>query len=232
MNLNSSYSFRHCAIVFLLLFAIGCKKESVQAPSPAYDYFPTEKGLWIIYDVDSIYHGVNDNNNDDSVYTYHFQNMDMIDSSFINASGQPTQVLLRYKRNTPSDEWILNNVWTQQLTRYGAYRVENNIEYHKLAFPIGKEITWNGNDANTLGEEDYYYLEYNVPLTVQGLSFDSTVSVLQRYDDNYIEKIYGNEIYANHVGLVFKERDELGKINGNVVKGLEYRMTLSDYGPR
>lgn len=218
-----------CCLCFILS---NCKKESVVPVSPSYDYFPVINGHWVDYDVDSVFHGENDNNNDDSVYAYHFQIREMIDSTFMDNQGRPTQVVLRYKRNTDADTWTLTNVWTQNLSLTSAYRQENNIPFHKLAFPINGSMEWNGNDANTLEEELYHYKDFHVPRTIGGITLDSTLSVLQSDEDNYVERIYGEEIYAAGVGLVFRQRDDLGKRNGIVVRGLEYKISIIDYGPR
>jgi len=213
-----------------IAFLYSCKKEKVDAPSLHFDYFPIRQGIWVIYDVDSIYHSENDNNNDDSVYSFHFQEKFVIDSTYTDASGKDAQVLLVYKRNTTTEDWTFVSVWSQSLTPTAAYRTEENIKYHKLSFPITSEVTWDGNDANTIGEEMYLYEDFNSSMNLNGFAFDSTITVLQRDDNNYVEKIYGKEIYANGVGMIFKERDNLGKRNGIIVSGLEYKMTLTDYG--
>lgn len=210
----------------------SCKKESINPPSPSFNYFPTTAGKWIEYDVDSVYHAENDNNNDDSVYAYHFQVREEIDTTFSDGQGRPTQVILRYKRMMDGEDWMLTAVWTQTLSLSSAYRTEDNVPYHKLAFPINGSTTWNGNDANTEEEEMYEYEDFHISGTVGGFGFDSTLTVLQRDEDNYVEKIYGKEKYAAGVGMVYKVRDDLGKRNGIVVKGLEYKMTLRDFGPR
>jgi hypothetical protein len=116
------------------------------------------------------------------------------------------------------------------LTSISAYRTENNISYHKLAFPIDEDITWNGNDANTDDEEMYSYEYFHIPGTYQSLDFDSTLSVLQIDEDNFIEKIFKQEVYASGVGLVYKQVSNLGKVNGIVVSGYEIRMEIKDYG--
>ncbi|HRS40022.1 MAG TPA: hypothetical protein P5292_12650, partial [Bacteroidia bacterium] len=99
-------------------------------------------------------------------------------------------------------------------------------------FPISENTTWDGNDMNTLDEELYAYEDYHVSRSVNGMAFDSTLSVLQRDDNNFVERVYGQEIYANGVGLIRRQRDDLGKRNGIVVKGTEFTMQVKDYGPR
>lgn len=213
-----------------LLIAFSCKKEIVEVTSLSYNYFPTEKGRFVIYDVDSIFHAETDNNNDDSVYTYHFQVKEKVDSSYLDLEGRTNQVLLRYKRNDASQPWELRTVWTQFISSTGAYRTEDNIRFHKLSFPINSSTTWDGNDSNTLGEEQYYYDYFHESASINGVSFDSTLSVIQIDENNYVEKIFGNEKYAVGVGLIYKERDDLGKKNGQVVKGFEYKMKVVSFG--
>ncbi len=213
-----------------MLTWFSCKKETVVLPALSYNYFPVEKGRFVVYDVDSIYHSENDNNNDDSVYSYHFQIKDKIDSSYIDLEGRVNQIRLRYRRDNDSMQWELSDVWTQYLSATSAYLTEDNIKYHKLSFPINLTTSWNGNDSNTGEEEIYFYDYFHESDVISGLSFDSTLSVIQVDENNYVETIYGNEKYAAGVGMIYKERNDLGKRNGQVVKGLEYKMVVVDYG--
>ena len=217
------------AIIFNILF-FSCKKDSIQPGSPSFSYFPTEKGKYVIYEVDSVYHADNDNNTDDSVYSTHFQLKEVIGDSYFDGEGRLNQVIKRYRRDNDTLPWDVLNVWTQVLTNATAYKTEDNVPYHKLGFPINDLTSWNGNDANTLEEELYEYQNYHVPLTLNGLSFDSTLSVLQRNDNNFVFRIYAKEIFANHVGLIYKERDDLHLINSLPVKGTEFKMKVKSYG--
>jgi hypothetical protein len=212
----------------LLLFS--CKKEKVELPVASMNYFPTEAGRYVEYEVDSVYHAENDNNNDDSVYSFHFYLKDVVDTSYSDLQGRINQVVLRYRRNETLDPWALTDVWSQYLSASSAYRNEDNVLFHKLSFPINETITWNVNDANTLVEEDAFYEYFHEADLVNGVSFDSTLSVIQIDENNYVERLYGNEKYASGVGLIYQERKNLGKKNGIVVKGLDYKMQVIGYG--
>ncbi len=228
---NSSKSvFVFLIITASISFVSSCKKETVLPKISSYNYFPTTNGKWVRYQVDSVYHSENDNNNDDSVYTFQFEVMEKLDSSFLDGEGKENQIIKYYRRTDSLSSWNFVNVWTQSLTPTAAYRSENNIRMHKLAFPINSSITWNGNDANTFDEEMYHYENINESGSYNSLFFDSTISVLQIDENNYVEKIYGKEVYATHVGLIYKERNELGKRNGIVVKGFEVRMKVISFG--
>src|SRR5690348_6615581 len=94
------FSFELLAAVVLLSFSIlsSCGKETLDLPEPSYNYFPTTAGSFVIYDVDSIVHSTNDNENDDSVYFFHYQVKEVVDTSFIDGEGKERQVVLRYFR--------------------------------------------------------------------------------------------------------------------------------------
>jgi hypothetical protein len=228
MNIKVFLRLLFCSGV--IIFISSCGKETIESFSPSYNYFPVAKGTFVVYNVDSIYHAENDNNNDDSVYYYHFQVKERIDSTFLDGANRTTQVIVRYRRYSDTAEWTISDVWTQNLSLVSAYRTENNIAFHKLAFPINGNITWNGNDANSYEEELYTYEYLHQPGMYNNLAFDSTLAVLQIDENNYVEHLYGQEVYAAGVGLIYKERKELGKKNGIVVKGMDLTMRVVDYG--
>jgi hypothetical protein len=222
--------FIFCLPVLIAGLAESCKKETVELSSKGSTYFPVTNHKWVLYDVDSVYHAENDNNNDDSVYTYNFQVKEVLDSFFIDGAGRANQIVKHYRRNDSLSAWSLTNVWTQVVISTGAYRTEENIPVHKLTFPLSSDVIWNANDANTLEPQMYSYEYLHQPGTFNGLSFDSTLSVLEVDENNYVERLFGREVYAAGVGLVFKEEDDLGKRNGIIVKGLEYKMKVLEYG--
>jgi len=59
-------------IYLSLFFLYSCKKDKEIPQLLSFNYFPTEQGSYVIYNVDSIVHGDNDNNTDDSVTIFTF----------------------------------------------------------------------------------------------------------------------------------------------------------------
>ena len=218
------------AVPFFIVLFFSCKKESIVPQILHYNYFPTETGSYVVYDVDSVVHAENDNNTDDSVYVSQYQIKEVIVSTFFDGEDRPTQRVMRYSRKEDSFEWNALGVFTQLVTSKGAFRTEENIILHKLAFPINKRISWNGNASNTMTEEILSYEEVHVPTSLGSLIFDSTISVLQIDESNFIEILYGIEQYATHAGMIYKERVNLRKVNGIVVKGTEFRMKVRSFG--
>lgn len=102
--------------------------------------------------------------------------------------------------------------------------VENNLRYLKLQLPITQDFSWKGNSyidtyslASVLAymdDWDYIYDSVNVPLTINSLSFDSTIKVSERDDSLNIpitsetsiaDRNYSVEKYAKGVGLIYRE---------------------------
>ncbi len=200
-----------------------------------YSYFPLAKGSWAIYDVDSIVHLEDDdatNQPDTSIRIFHFKIMEVVDTDFIDGEGQPAYKIARYKQANDTLPFDFQSEWVATCTSNSAQRVEDNIRYIKLAFPINTRTeAWNGNAYNSFLEEDYSYTDIHVSATINSLSFDSTVTVLQLEDNNVLHRIFKEEKYANHVGMIYKQRDSLN-LNGilQVTNGFEYKETINSYG--
>lgn len=205
-------------LFFSFIIAIGmvsCKEDVQTLPFMGYDYFPDSVGHYVIYRVDSIWTDDAFNRKD----TFLFKLKERIESKFIDDEGRPSQRLERFKRDLDSMPFLFSNisdVWFATRTATRAEKVEENVRYVKLIFPVNNDETWNGNAFNT--EEDfgidYKFMNVNEPFTdtLTGIAFDSTVTVLQ------IERIlpvslslYSLEVYANNIGLVYKHFYSLDK---------------------
>lgn len=221
------------SILFIVFAFVSCKKDSTIPPvDMGYKYFPVNKGHWIIYDVDSTvwddFFPLEDPRHDS---TYNFQLKEITESIFNDNASRTTERIERYKK-IGSLDWYLKNVWFSNLTNSTAEKVENNIRYLKLTFPIRKGLTWNGNIYNTEDKQDYTYKEIHAPYSINGISFDSTLTVVQKVDTNsLIKKEFAIEVYAKNIGLIYKKQfTKETQINGSIVKGLEYTLKIKSWG--
>ena len=218
-------------IVFITFIVLGsCKKEVVTPVDLGYGYFPTNVGHWVLYNVDSIYYDTFTS----TKTHYHYQIKELIQSAFLDLSNRPTQRIERYE-TIDTVPTFLKNVWVSNLTTTDAEKVEENIRYIKLVFPVVGGQTWNGNAYNTLGEQDYQYGNVNVPYTINGLSFDSTLNVIQDYDSNLVSVQIESEMFAKHVGLIYKRYRNVDKFPDpqypdSVLGGVDYTYTIVAFG--
>lgn len=195
---------------FLILFALGfffnitsCKKDDQVNVFTGYRYYPTNIGHEIIYNVDSI---VKSAFNQGQVDTFHFQVKEVIADTFPDNEGRSTLRIERFKRLTSSDPWVIYKVWTANVSLSRVEKDEDNNRFIKLIFPPSTSKDWNGNALNNLGEQMYEITDLNVPDTYNGLSFDSTLTVLQNDVDDVIEKSFEQERYATGVGMYYKKQ--------------------------
>lgn len=225
-----------CAVVFISIIFSSCKKETVERNtiSAQHNYFPLKTGQWITYSVDSVAHlEIDDGTNepDTSKAYFHFNIKEVVESSFIDATGSLAYHIFRYRQINDTMPWVFASQWVALNKPRTAERVEANIRYIKLAFPIDYNSTWNGNAYNDLGEEEYAYTVIDEQLAIGSYNFDSTLTVLQVDETNFLYRIYKEEKFASQVGMVYKQKDSLN-FNGfqQITNGYEYRETVLSFG--
>jgi len=223
--------FKYLTIIFLVLtfFTLnGCRKDvAVEDINAGYNYFPAEKGYYVIYKADSIVY----NDFTGTIDTFSFELKEIIESLFTDAEGRTAQRIERYKRLSDTLPWTISNVWYSVRTASAAEKVEDNVRFMKLSFPVKKNKKWNGNVYNVLNEKTYKYTSVDVPYQNQYLSFDSSATVLQDDFATLISTDYAVEIYARNAGLVYKKYVYLNKeITGNIKKGVDYTLIAKETG--
>ena len=219
-------------VVYALLavfFIVSCKKDNKVPPlNYGYNYFPNNVGHYVIYNVDSMVI----NSFTSTTDTFLFQIKEVIDSIFTDGSNRPTQRIVRYKRANDTSKWLLEKVWSANLTATDAEKVEDNIRYVRLVFPPNLNASWNGNKYNTNGDMEYQYTSVDAPLTLNSINFDSTLTVLQLSNHNGIQNQHYEEQYARNIGLIYKEiTDETSStIFGPYTSGVIYTETYVSSG--
>lgn len=196
-------------ILFLLIsIAVACNNDDDINTTPSgliYHYYPVNVGHEVIYNASLITKDEFSGNEDTSFY----QIKEVIESVFLDDEGRQTQRLERYTRDTPNDPWIIADVWTSNRTTNHVEKREENISYVKLVFPITNSVTWNGNALNTEEPKEYEYEDLHIADVVGGITFDSTLTVLQMdFEDPFIKQ-YEVEKYAPGVGMIYKEFVEI-----------------------
>jgi hypothetical protein len=220
-----------CMLLVVVLF-FSCKQESI-TPSPIdTSYFPLQTGKYIIYDLDSVVYSNFFNTTD----SFSFQVMEYIDSSYTDAGNEEAYRIVRSRREDENSPWIITDIWSANLTDHTAEKVEDNLRFIKLDFPVVLNKTWKGNSKiNTdsplvyLSDWDYEYTEVNVPLTVDTMQFDSVLTVSQFDEENAIEKIIYTEKYAKNIGLIYKEEQNLQTQPSQYPDGFILKMTIHAY---
>ncbi len=214
------------SIVFIILISLGCKKENT--PNFHYDYYPLSKGRFVTYSVREII--INDQLLQDDTLNYFIKTV--IGDTMTDNEGRIARRFERYFRDSVNHPWVLKDSWTTIIADGRAELVEENQRTIKLVFSPSKYKEWNCNAYNPLDVLDCYYREIHKPASINGFSFDSTITVEQ---DDYTNKIVYRrkyEQYAKGVGMYYKQFTDFNlELNTtNVTKGYEIILRLIDYG--
>mgnify|MGYP001563275321 CR=1 FL=1 len=225
--------------LFFLLVIAGCRKDPSTKVNFHYDYFPITTGSWITYDADSVVY----DDFKETIDTFSYQVKEVVDTSFVDLEGDTAFVLYLYKRLADTLPWQNYKTWSCKLLKGTAEKVEDNLRFIKLIFPVSGNQTWEGNslfntnqsDMECYGKWDYRYQNIHEKNDSLSASFDSTVTVLQVDEQPLTNKNYSMEIYAKDVGLIYKKHICLqkgGDISQNApyVKGFIYTLKVNSFG--
>lgn len=200
------------AILCTLGFWAACEGETEDLTIDlGQDYFPTLINHSVTYQIDSIIY----NTFTESVDTNTLQVKEVVVGNGTDLEGRPRTEIARYVRYNTDISWdnIIPRIFYTVRTERVAERVEENQRFVKLTFPPLEGAKWAGNEY--LDTEDdfwavfddwqYEYEQVGGQESVNGLNFDNTITVLQNDFATLKDRIYGKEIYAKGVGLIYKE---------------------------
>lgn len=232
--------FRNIILMFLFattISMVSCRDDDYPPVDPGYTYFPDNVGHWAIYRVDSAVWNsfyANEPSNPEFYMTFRYYIKEIIESHFTDNQGRLTQRIERYRKDSIDGEWYYADTWFANLTATTAEKVEENIRYVKLVFPVRDGKTWNGNTFNYLGEQEYFYDKTYNPLTVNNITYDSTVTVIEKDYSNIIEEYNQYEVYAKNTGMIYKRFRAVEKMKVNyeirIKGGVDYAYSLESYG--
>lgn len=200
----------------------SCKEKTTEPEDFYYDYFPVEVGTWVTYNVE-------DTRYDVQTITETYQLKELIESETTDNQGRPSLRIVRYWRQTDDEPWEVKDVWLSTRTKSTAEKVEENIRYVKLVFPVRDYQTWDGNIYNNEPEWEYYYDSINEPRAINNLTFGETVKVVQAENLNLIQEQDAYEIYAKNVGLVYRKLINL-EYSENLTTGRVLYQTVTGFG--
>ena len=202
------------------LFFFSCKDEQVIEDFSidlGYEYFPLEVGKFIVYQVDSMVYNIKSEGTIDSTS---FFIKEEITDTLLDNENRVNYRIERSVRNSPNDPWVIKDIWVSVRTENTAERVEENVRFIKLVFPLEVGSTWDGNqfvDKTTIisiagetlelfkGWEDSEITSLAEPETINGISFEEVTTVVHVQNENLIEIREVIEKYAKNVGLVYKK---------------------------
>lgn len=203
--------------MMLMLFLNSCEDriKSLDDSFFGYEYFPIEIGKYWIYRVDST---VIKRQGGELHNSRYFVKEEIVDA-YTNVAGDSVFVVQRSIADSLFSNYQIRDVWTTEITSEAAFRVEENLRFNKLSFPLDLDSEWRGNlfdnlvQTNVGGESiwvykdwgDYKIISKGIDHQVNGQLYSDVIAVLQADHDFVIERRYAIEYYAPDIGLIDKE---------------------------
>jgi hypothetical protein len=232
--LKSQIPLKYLAgFLVILVIATSCAGDEASPLVHGSDYLPLQTGFFHVYAVqETIY------SNGSEPLTLNYEIRTEVIDSFPSGNDQYTYVIHRSKRDPGSDLWQPLDTWSARQQPNEWVITEGNTSYVKIKLPLTLENVWNGNAFNSRGSDEFRYTDVASPLEINGIPFESTLTVEQEENDDVIVfRDERKEIYALHVGLVYKEIIQLNYCTADaclgqqkVDHGVEMKMTISAYG--
>ena len=204
-------------MVLLAGFMAGCSTNTEEFDEAALGkaYYPLAIGDYRVYNVTDI-RWLQNKREDSSV----FQVRERVDTLFSNLAGEPTYKIIRSWRPTSLDPWVDDSVIMVTVSKNQVRRRFNNQDLVKLIFPVSENKSWSPNVYNNI---DFDTINGNVvakplrsrytavgqPFTVNGKTFDKTVTVMVNDFVSFINKDVRTEVYAENIGMIYKKYEIL-----------------------
>ncbi len=211
-----------------MLVLVNCRKDeydTVHKPVGK-EYFNGNTGHYAIYLVNEII--FNDFNNTSDTLNYQLRELN--ESVFKDNLGRPAVRIDRHVRASDTSSWTYLNTWYAVLDQAMLERVEENKRLVKLSFPISNEAVWNANAYNADNANNVFYGLMHQRYQINTFSFDSAVSVKNTPRINSTTERVFEEVYAKHVGLVYKNHVHVDKSPGPVLRGFKIKYRLYKHG--
>jgi hypothetical protein len=192
----------------LILFSFLACNRKIEYEFPDLNLYPIQKGKYRIYQViDTTY------TTQGSIPKFYYKKEET-DSNETDLKNRTISRLNIYKGNH-LDSLTFSELWTQYKDAKWAERIEGNTKYLVLKFPVKLNDSWNGNEFNNNGIENFVYLNIDTTVTINNITYPHCVYVQQRLNNtSLLNEINTYEIYAPGIGKI-KRYDNYKKYNLN-----------------
>lgn len=236
---------KYLSFFVLMLLTWSCASDEELILKKDSDFFPISVGSFFIYDVNETSYTALGEKED-----FMYQLKLVVADSFQNIAGGTSYVIQRSKKGDNSSTFDYLDTWSARIEASEVVIAEGTTSFVRLSFPLVTGKQWNGNALNSLGGEEtcvdnientcdlYEIGSLGTPYEFNGEMLNETLEVVQNNNvDLIVKQDVRKEIYARHIGLVYKENTLLeyctvGSCIGQqqIEKGLVYTQALVSYG--
>lgn len=218
--------FSYCILISIIVYS--CKKDNYEtiARATGKSYFNIKENAKSIFKVEEIIY----NDFFNTIDTQRYFLKEINDTVFNDNIGRKSMRIYRYKSIKDTMHWQFLNAWYSTVDNFTAERVEDNKRLVKLSFPLSEDAVWNYNAFNTENGINLFYDFIHQKYVINTYTFDSAIAVKSETINNLARERQYQEVYANHIGLVYKNQIFLDK-NGNIKRGYKIKQSLIKHDP-
>ncbi len=190
----------------VLLLLAGCGEDEGVNKSSDAEFFPLRRGFYQVYSIRETTYELLEIKDD---LTYQLKT-EVVDS-FPNQQGGYTYTIHRSKRNTSTESWEFQHVWSVRMNSANVVVSEENVPFIKIVFPAVENRKWNGNALNNQPVDEYVLTKKGKSYPLENLEING--EYIQITQDNATDNITylkkNEEVYVRNIGLVHREITDL-----------------------
>ena len=222
-------------ILSSLLAFTACKDEAPETPKDitfGQSFYPIQKGQFQTFLVQQTRYALNE-----APVTTTYQLKEVIGDEFEGENGEKLNEVLRYVRPNGLEVFRLDSVFSVRKDENVVVKMEHNVPYVKMDFPVEEGKIWNGNLFNARPAKDFLAEEVGTAKSVGGNNFSTTFTIIESQDSSLVDKNLRYEIYANEVGMIYKRTEDFIYCNQPecfgqkiIERGIVSELTIFDWG--
>ncbi len=211
----------HFFLLFFIALAIGCSKTETISGVTISDIYPLKPGKVFYYRLDSTVLA----NFNQNLVVHSYNAKDSVDNEFVDNEGRKSFIIFRYLRDTLNTKsWTYTATYVATFDANRIEYVDNNLRFVVLTNLPKENNTWKGTQyINSIlpsplayfNNWDFQYQNIGQPFNVRKGIIQDTYTVSQQDEtlptgtpfniNNYHERSLSKEVYANGIGLIYKE---------------------------
>ena len=220
--------------LFILFTVSSCQDDPEESNdiTVGQSFYPIQKGQFQTFLVKQTRFALNE-----TPATTTYQLKEVIGDEFVGENGEKLNEVLRYVRPNGLENFRLDSIFSVRKNKDVLVRMEHNVPYVKLDFPIQEGKTWNGNQFNSRPLQNYLVQNVNVSKLIGNQSFDKTITIIESQDSSLVDKNLRFEVYADEVGLIYKKTESLLYCNQpncfgqkSIERGIISELTIFNWG--
>ncbi len=218
--------WKYICVVGLFMF-LSCEEDKdVVSIFLGKQYFPVNLNAEWVYQIDSIHY----DDFSQTIDTFSFHRKLQVVEVTEDLEKRTAFRLAVLERADDSSLWKQKRFIRWTVTDRRIEQLKNNLITIPMIFPVVENDEWDANALNSDQEQSFQFRSLHQRANVEGISYDSVLTISQFEEENKIERINVSERYATNVGMIARDDLRLNtELNGEIRNGHDVKYRLISY---